>query len=104
MKIQVTLSDEMLSKVDFYARKIGVSRSSLCAVFISQCIINYGNMSNRGFVGLLNLIIDEIQSKIEPNVDSFTGEPCDNWVVDMSNDIYGECIGILVSYRDKLVL
>lgn len=41
MRIQMNLSDEMVAKVDLYAKKMGVSRSALCALLIGQGIMNY---------------------------------------------------------------
>lgn len=35
-RIQVNLSDEMITKVDNYAAMLGMSRSGLCAYFIGQ--------------------------------------------------------------------
>lgn len=35
-RIQVNLSDEMVTKVDDYAAMLGMSRSGLCAYFIGQ--------------------------------------------------------------------
>lgn len=32
-------------------------------------------------------VIEALSKDIEPNVDSDTGEPCNNWVVDMVNDL-----------------
>jgi hypothetical protein len=40
-------------------------------------------------------VVEQIVSKIEPNEDSETGEPCYNWVVDMLNDIYKDVIEIV---------
>lgn len=40
MKVQVTLSDELVEKIDEYAKKMGVSRSALCGVWIGQAIIS----------------------------------------------------------------
>ena len=40
-------------------------------------------------------VVEQIGSKIEPNEDSETGEPCYNWVVDMQNDIYKDVIKIV---------
>lgn len=40
-RIQVNIADEMATRIDEYAKKMGVSRSSLCAVFIGQGIMNY---------------------------------------------------------------
>ena len=41
MRIQVNLSDEMVSKVDAYATKMGVSRSALCSMLVGQGIMSY---------------------------------------------------------------
>lgn len=32
-------------------------------------------------------VVEALSKDIEPNVDSDTGEPCNNWVVDMVNDL-----------------
>lgn len=41
MRVQVNLSDEMVNKVDVYARKMGVSRSALCSILVGQGIMGY---------------------------------------------------------------
>ena len=41
MRVQVNLSDEMVSNVDSYARKMGVSRSALCSMLVGQGIMGY---------------------------------------------------------------
>lgn len=41
MKLQVNVSDEMVEKIDFYSEAFGVSRSSLCAVWIGQGLMLY---------------------------------------------------------------
>lgn len=45
----------------------------------------------------LNRVLDMLCEKNDPNVDMDTGEPCDNWVVDMTNETIGECIEIVRS-------
>lgn len=40
-RLQVSVSLEMLDKIDFYSKKMGVSRSALCAMFIGQGIMGY---------------------------------------------------------------
>lgn len=45
-KIQVSVSHEMLDKIDFYSQAMGVSRSALCAMFIGQGIMNYDNVKS----------------------------------------------------------
>lgn len=41
MKVQVNLSDELVKKIDEYAKVMGVSRSALCAVWIGQGALGY---------------------------------------------------------------
>lgn len=41
MKVQVIMNDEMVKRVDKYAKEIGVSRSSLCAMFIGQGVMGF---------------------------------------------------------------
>ena len=55
MRVQVNLSDEMVSKVDAYARKMGVSRSALCSMLVGQGIMNYDKSMD-----LLTLIGDKV--------------------------------------------
>lgn len=43
----------------------------------------------------LDKVIAEMEEMIDPNVDSETGMPCDNWVVDMQNEIIAKCIEIV---------
>lgn len=41
MKVQVTVSDEMVTKIDTYAKEMGISRSALCSVFIGQGVLGF---------------------------------------------------------------
>lgn len=41
MRVQVNLSEEMVNKVDAYARTMGVSRSALCSMLVGQGIMSY---------------------------------------------------------------
>lgn len=41
MRCQVNLSDNMVSKVDAYAKDMGVSRSALCSILIGQGIMSF---------------------------------------------------------------
>ena len=40
-------------------------------------------------------VVEQLEAKIQPNEDFLTGEPCDNWVVDMQNDLIIECISVV---------
>lgn len=40
MKVQVNLSDELVSKIDSFAKAMGVSRSALCGVWIGQTVMS----------------------------------------------------------------
>ena len=55
MRVQVKLSDEMVEKVDFYARKMGVSRSALCSILVGQGIMSYDSS-----IDLLNKLCDNL--------------------------------------------
>ena len=55
MRVQVNLSDEMVGKVDAYARKMGVSRSALCSKLVGQGIMSYDKSMD-----LLTLIGDKV--------------------------------------------
>ena len=55
MRIQVNLSDEMVSKVDAYASKMGVSRSALCSILVGQGIMGYDKSMD-----LLNILGDKL--------------------------------------------
>ena len=41
MYLQVTATNEMVSKVDFYANRIGISRSAFCAMLINDGLVKY---------------------------------------------------------------
>lgn len=41
VKVQITLSEDMVCRVDDYAKSMGISRSALCAIFIGQGIMSY---------------------------------------------------------------
>lgn len=41
LKVQVTVSDEMVTKIDSYAKEMGISRSALCSVFIGQGVLGF---------------------------------------------------------------
>lgn len=41
MKIQTNVSEEMVEKVDYWAKKIGVSRSAFCAMAIGNAVMGY---------------------------------------------------------------
>jgi len=39
MKVQVHLNDDIVKKIDQYAKSIGVSRSAVCALWIGQAVL-----------------------------------------------------------------
>ena len=41
MRVQVNLSDEMVGKIDEFAKKVGVSRSAFCSMLIGQGCLSY---------------------------------------------------------------
>lgn len=41
MRVQVNLGDSLVKKVDEYAKEMGVTRSSFCAMIIGQTVMSY---------------------------------------------------------------
>lgn len=41
MRVQVNLSEQMVERINNYAEQMGVSRSALCSMLISQGIMSY---------------------------------------------------------------
>lgn len=41
MRVQVNLSEDLVSRIDKYAQMVGMSRSSLCAFFVGQGVMSY---------------------------------------------------------------
>ena len=41
MRLQITINDEIVKKIDKYAKLIGVSRSAMCATWIGQGVMGY---------------------------------------------------------------
>ena len=58
MKVQVNVSDEMVGKIDKYAKAIGVSRSSFCSVLIGQGVMGYDKS-----MSVLNSIQEQLGDK-----------------------------------------
>lgn len=40
MKVQVTLNDELVKRIDKYAGTIGLTRSACCAYWIGQAVLS----------------------------------------------------------------
>ena len=57
MRMLVNLSDEMASKVEMYAKKIGVTKSALCAIFVGQAIM--------GMDGVLDAVEKAVKAKTD---------------------------------------
>lgn len=64
MKVQVNLSDELVSKIDSFAKAMGVSRSALCGVWIGQTVMSMEKPSKAGQKAFTQLI-----SEVEQNID-----------------------------------
>ena len=45
-RIMITVSDEMAMKIEFYASKMGIPQSALCAQFVGQAIMGYDKAYN----------------------------------------------------------
>lgn len=58
MKLQVLVSDDLCKKIDKYAKEIGISRSSFCAMLIGQGVLGFDKA---------NEIMDGVKDKILTN-------------------------------------
>lgn len=61
MKLQVNVSIDMVKIIDSYADLIGVSRSSLCAMFIGQGALSL----QKGLEASENYFIDASKKELE---------------------------------------
>ncbi len=41
MRLQLTISDEAVERIDRYAKMLGISRSALCTTWIGQGLMGY---------------------------------------------------------------
>ena len=64
MKVQVNLSDELVFKIDVFAKAMGVSRSALCGVWIGQTVMSMEKTFETGQKAFTKLI-----SEVEQNID-----------------------------------
>lgn len=60
LKVQVTLNKSMIERVDEYANRIGMSRSSLCALAIGQYMDNVARTND-----MLSMFKNEVSSDIK---------------------------------------
>lgn len=61
MRAQINLSDEMVNKIDMYAKVLGMSRSALCAFFIGQGVMGL-DKANDTIVSIgQSILTDEAQ-------------------------------------------
>lgn len=60
MRVQVNLSDDLVKKIDGYAKVMGVSRSALCSVWIGQSAMSYEQS-----LAVVKQMGDKIGNKLE---------------------------------------
>lgn len=63
MRVQVNVNDEMVERIDYYAKLMGMSRSGLCSYFIGM-----GMMS----IEKANTIMNEMGDAMLSNVPQLT--------------------------------
>ena len=64
MKVQVNLSDELVFKIDVFAKAMGVSRSALCGVWIGQTVMSMEKTFETG-----QKVFTQLISEVEQNID-----------------------------------
>ena len=63
MRIQVNLSEEMVQRVDAYAKMMGVSRSAFCSMMVGQSVMNLDKVYDNLESIMYNLPINDIDKK-----------------------------------------
>lgn len=58
-RVNISLSDEMIRKLDYYADLMGTPRATLCTILIGQGVMNYENA---------NKIASEVLDKYAPSL------------------------------------
>lgn len=58
MKVQINLSDDLVSKIDSFAKAMGVSRSALCGVWIGQTVMSMEKTLETGQKVMEELLTD----------------------------------------------
>lgn len=61
MRVQVTLQDEFGEKVDTYAAKFGMSRSSLCAMLVGLGIASF----EAAFSNIEKAVVKEVDTNLD---------------------------------------
>jgi predicted transcriptional regulator len=59
MKVQVNLSDDLVSRIDKFAKAMGVSRSALCGVWIGQSLMGMEKTLEVGQKAIENILTSE---------------------------------------------
>lgn len=59
VKVQVNLSDDLVSRIDKYAKAMGVSRSALCGVWIGQSLMGMEKTLEVGQKAIETFLISE---------------------------------------------
>lgn len=72
------------------SKEVGfIVRKQMAETIIDLCVKRAENTYD------VDKVIEQLADKIDSNIDMDTGEHCNNWVVDMQNEIIGECIDIV---------
>jgi hypothetical protein len=65
VRLQVNVANDMVERVDFYAQKMGVSRSALCSVAIGQYVLGL----DKG-MDILSTISDRVGDNLTVDTDA----------------------------------
>lgn len=64
MKVQINLNDDIVKRVDEYAKTVGVTRSACCALWIGQALQNVekqNKMIEKTSLSLVDLLASELE-------------------------------------------
>lgn len=71
MKVQVNLSDELVAKIDKFAKSMGVSRSALCGVWIGQTVMSMERTIEAGQKAIETILVldDDEKNKLKKKIE-----------------------------------
>lgn len=69
MKVQINLSDDLVARIDKFAKVMGVSRSALCGVWIGQTVMSMEKTLETG-QKVIEELLNDVDSGLSDTADS----------------------------------
>ena len=69
MKVQINLSDDLVARIDKFAKAMGVSRSALCGVWSGQTVMSMEKTLETG-QKVIEELLNDVDSGLSDTADS----------------------------------